>query len=240
MLTANIAALLAMQGMRVGVIDAHLQSPSLHFLFGLHEHLIKSCLNDYVYGHCDIEQIALDITSQVGSTGTGRVFLAPSSPTPRLMAQALHSRHDERLLSDGCHALIETLSLDILLIDTPPGISEETLSWIAVSDRLAMIMRIDQQDYQGTSVVIEIARHLGVQDITLVVNEAPPNLHLAQVEEQLEQIYHCDVGAMLPHCDEIMTSAGMEMFVVRHEDHPFTAALNGFVSQLIQNQLIPH
>jgi hypothetical protein len=101
-----------------------------------------------------------------------------------------------------------------------------------------MIMRLDQQDYQGTSVVIEIAQHLGMQHITLVVNQSPSDLHPAQVKEHLEQIYRCDVGAVLSHCDELMAVSGTAIFVARHQDHPFTAALNGFVTHLIEHRLI--
>lgn len=34
--TANLAALLALAGQRVGVIDTEIQSPGIHVLFGLH------------------------------------------------------------------------------------------------------------------------------------------------------------------------------------------------------------
>jgi MinD-like ATPase involved in chromosome partitioning or flagellar assembly len=237
-LTANIAALFALQGLRVGVIDAHLRSPSLHFLFGLHEHSITHWLNDYLSGRCDVEQTALDVTVRLGAPVNGRVFLVPARPIPCLRAEELSDRYDTYTLSSGCHSLIESLDLDIVLIDSPTIMTEETLSWIAVADTLTMIMRLDQQDYQGTSVVIEIAQHLGMQHITLVVNQSPSDLHPAQVKEHLEQIYRCDVGAVLSHCDELMAVSGTAIFVARHQDHPFTAALNGFVTHLIEHRLI--
>ncbi|MGH2523697.1 MAG: P-loop NTPase, partial [Anaerolineales bacterium] len=47
-LTANLAALLAVEGRRVGVMDTNLQSPSLRILFGLDG--ATPTLNDYVWG----------------------------------------------------------------------------------------------------------------------------------------------------------------------------------------------
>ncbi|MCB0075201.1 MAG: P-loop NTPase, partial [Caldilineaceae bacterium] len=52
--TANIAALLAMEGKRVGVVDTDIQSPGIHVLFGVTEADMKHSLNDYLWGTCDI------------------------------------------------------------------------------------------------------------------------------------------------------------------------------------------
>ncbi len=45
--TANVATLLAGEGQRVGVIDADIQSPGIHILFGLDEGEMHHSLNDY-------------------------------------------------------------------------------------------------------------------------------------------------------------------------------------------------
>ena len=44
--TANLAALLALRGMRVGVADTDLQSPGIHVLFGFDPGDIKRSLNN--------------------------------------------------------------------------------------------------------------------------------------------------------------------------------------------------
>lgn len=63
----------------------------------------------------------------------------------------LREGYDVGLLNDGFQSLIEELNLDVLRIDTHPGLNEETLLSIAISDTLLIILRPDQQDYQGTS-----------------------------------------------------------------------------------------
>ena len=72
----------------------------------------------------------------------------------------LREGYDVGLLNDGFRGLTDALNLDILMIDTHPGLNEETLLSIAISDALGIIMRPDQQDYQGTGVTVEIARKL--------------------------------------------------------------------------------
>ena len=50
--TANLAALLAMQGQRVGVIDTDIASPGIHMLFqDEYEGLNAYSLNDYLWGN---------------------------------------------------------------------------------------------------------------------------------------------------------------------------------------------
>ena len=49
-LSANIAAQLAKDVLRVGVIDADVQSPGTHVLFGLKGDDITSSLNDFLFG----------------------------------------------------------------------------------------------------------------------------------------------------------------------------------------------
>ena len=48
--TANVAAILALSGKRVGVIDADIQSPGIHVLFGLAGDDISASLNDFLFG----------------------------------------------------------------------------------------------------------------------------------------------------------------------------------------------
>src|SRR5205085_7243922 len=77
--TANLAALLALGGRRVGVIDTDIQSPGIHVLFGLDEEHTSYALNDYLWGTCAITQAAYDVTARLEGGGSGQLFLIPSS-----------------------------------------------------------------------------------------------------------------------------------------------------------------
>jgi MinD-like ATPase involved in chromosome partitioning or flagellar assembly len=221
--TANVAALLAQQGQRVGVIDSDIQSPGIHILFGLEGDKIKSSLNDYLWHKCSIKEAAQDVTPSVGASGSGKVFLVPSSSKPGEITRVLREGYDAQMLTGGLRQLVTDLSLDTLLIDTHPGLNEETLLSLVISRVLFIVMRPDQQDYEGTGVTVRVARELRVPRMMLVVNKTPPSLEPEAVKLKVEQAYGCDVAAILPHSNEMMDLASGGIFVARYPNHPMTA-----------------
>src|SRR5207244_6261613 len=132
----------------------------------------------------------------------------------------------------GFQQLTSQLKLDVLLIDTHPGLNEETLLSIAISHALVIIMRPDQQDYQGTSVTVEVARKLGVPTLMLVVNKVPQAFDFAAVKERVEQTYNAEVAAVLPHSDELMALASSGIFAMRFPDHAVSIGLQAVVTRL--------
>lgn len=234
--TASLAALLAQDGRRVGVIDTDIQSPGIHVLFGLDEGEMKYALNDYLWGDCTIEQAAVDVTERLGPSIKGRIFLIPSSLKAGEIARVLREGYDMGLLSDGFNELVSGLSLDILLIDTHPGLNEETLLSIAISDALALIMRPDSQDYQGTGVTVDVAQKLGVPRLLLVVNKVPAAFPEAAVLQRVQETYNCEVGAVLPHSDEMMTLASSDIFALRFPDHLVSTRLRALANRLVEEE----
>jgi MinD-like ATPase involved in chromosome partitioning or flagellar assembly len=236
--TANLAMLLAQNGGRVGVVDTDLQSPGLHVLFGLNEELYT--LNEYLWGKCAIKQAAYDVTSKVenglGSGFSGKVYLIPASGKTGEIARILREGYDVGLLKDGFHRLLQELQLDALLIDTHPGLNEETLLSLAVSDALVVLLRPDQQDYQGTSVTLEVARRLKVPELWLLINQAPASIDPDVVKIFAEEMYGAEVVAVLRHSDEMMALASAGIFALRHPDHPLAITLRQVAAKLAAEQ----
>jgi septum site-determining protein MinD len=224
--TANLAALLAADGRRVGVIDTDIQSPGIHVLFGLDSRNIGYSLNDYLWGRCSIAQAAHDVTEKVGAVRVGavggRIFLIPSSLQADAIVNVLREGYDMQLLTNGFRQLVRELQLDALLIDTHPGLNEETLFALAISHVLLVVMRPDQQDYEGTGITVEVARSLEVPRLLLLVNKTPEAFDTAEVRLRVEQTYACEVVAVLPHAEEMMTLASGGIFALRYPDHPLT------------------
>lgn len=238
--TANLAAIYGGMGLRVGVIDTDIQSPGIHVLFGLQEDDIRFSLNDYLWGKCEIEKTAHDVTAHLLADPAntlppgGTIFLIPSSIKVGEIARVLREGYDVGLLNDGFQNLVTELNLDILLIDTHPGLNEETLLSIAISDALAILMRPDQQDYQGTGVTVEVARKLDVPRMILIVNKTPSVLDFNEVKTRVQQTYNCEVGAVLAHSDEMMNLASSGVFALRFPDHAITQSLKHIAKRLIE------
>jgi septum site-determining protein MinD len=230
---SNTTANLAAEGRRVGVIDTDIQSPGIHVIFGLDEEQMHFSVNDYLYGKCAIQDAAYDVTDRLGIATGGRVYLIPSSIKAGEIARVLREGYDVGLLNDGFRDLIDELALDVLLIDTHPGLNEETLLSIAISDALAIVLRPDQQDYQGTGVTVGVARKLQVPHLLLIVNKVPAVFDPAAVKAHVETTYNAEVAAVLPHADEMMALASADIFVLRYPDHPITAAYRRVAARLM-------
>ncbi len=232
--TANLATIFAQKGLRVGVVDTDIQSPGIHAIFGLEETDMKHSLNDYLWGLCEISDASYDVTKKLKAEISGKIFLIPSSLKAGEIARVLREGYDVGLLDAGFQELISNLELDALLIDTHPGLNEETLLSIAISDKVVLILRPDTQDYLGTSVTVEVARKLAVAELLLAVNKIPEVFKLDEVKAQVEKTYECEVAALMPHSDEMMVLGSSSVFVLEFPDNPVTDALNGLADRLLQ------
>jgi MinD-like ATPase involved in chromosome partitioning or flagellar assembly len=225
--TANLASLLAADALRVGVVDTDLNSPGVHVPFGLdlEDPNLKYTLNDYLWGKCNIEEAAHDVTTNLHRSVEGQIFLVPASIKAGEITRLLRDGYDVGLLNDGFDDLIDALSLDLLLVDTHPGLSNETLLSLAITDILVILLRPDHQDYQGTAVTVEVARKLDVPDMMLVINKMPQVYDFGEVKARVEQLYRCDVAAIIPHSEEMMSLGSQGIFALRYPHNEVTRAL---------------
>lgn len=233
--TANLAAVYAQQGKRVAVIDTDIQSPGIHALFGLRGEEVEASLNDFLWHDRPIEEVAIDVTAAAGTTATGRIHLIPSSMKPGEIARILREGYDAQRLTEGVRSLVESLDLDILLIDTHPGLNEETLLSLVLSDSLLIIMRPDRQDYEGTGITARVAKELEVPRILIVVNKLPDTFDKAAVAQRVEEAYGCRVAAILPHSDDLMHLASEGIFVARYPEHPLSDLYRTIAASLMDD-----
>lgn len=233
--TANLAASVARQGKRVGIVDTDIQSPGIHVLFGFDESRMDLALNDYLWGRCSVEEAAYDVShvlNGVGAQGSA-IYLIPSSLKAGEIARVLREGYDVGLLNDGFQGLIQQLNLDYLFIDTHPGLNEETLLSITISDVLLLIMRPDRQDFQGTAVTVDIARRLEVPKMLLLVNKALSSFDFDALKAEVQQTYGAPVAAILPLTEEMIQLGSSDIFSLRFPDHPLTQVYLGIANLLV-------
>ena len=233
--TSNIAANLAAMGARVGVVDTDIQSPGIHVLFGFDEHL-DNTLNDFLWGKLPIEQAAHDVTDKVRASRDvaegGALYLVPSSMKAGDIARVLREGYDVGTLNDGFRDLAKALDLDFLLIDTHPGLNEETLLSITISDVLLLILRPDRQDFQGTAVTVDVARKLEVPTLYLMVNKVPRGIDTDDLREQMTAAYAAETAAILPLAEEVVQNASGGLFSLTNPDHPWSQQTRGVAERL--------
>jgi len=238
-ITANVAVNIARRGKRVGVIDCDIQSPGIHVLFGLEPEATDRTLNDYLYGHCPIDEAAYDLTKHLDAEmaaiadAGGALYLVPSSIKAVEIARVLREGYDVTLLHDGFRELSDRLKLDYLFIDTHPGLNEETLMSIAMSDIFLIVMRPDQQDIQGTAVTVEVAQRLDVPRMLLVVNMVLTSYDFDDVRQRMESTYGVPVAGVLPLPEDVVRTESGQIFSLCSPDHFWSQVVGAVATQVM-------
>jgi MinD-like ATPase involved in chromosome partitioning or flagellar assembly len=164
----------------------------------------------------------------------GRLFLIPSSMQPGEIARVLREGYDAQRLTEGLRDLVAELGLDVLFIDTHPGLNEETLLSLVISHALLVIMRPDKQDYEGTGITVRVARELEVPRISILVNKAPADLSAEAIADRVRAAYGCPVADVLPHSDDLMGLASEGVFSLRYPEHPLSARYRHVADSLVE------
>lgn len=242
--TANLAAQAALADKRVGVVDTDIQSPGIHVLFGLDENSMGRTLNDFLHGECEIKEVAFSIgeNTEADKDAAGRkklagknLWLIPSSIRGREISRVLRDGYDVNRLNEGLQNLITDMKLDYLFIDTHPGLNEETLLSIAISDVLLIILRPDNQDFQGTAVTVDIARSLDVTNLLLMVNKAVPNKYdYEDLKQQIEKAYHAPLTGILPLSFDMADNASKDLFSLQFPDHDWSKELRKVAAAILE------
>lgn len=235
-LTANIATIVAQAGNRIAIVDTDLPSPGLHILFGLRREQMTNTLNSYLWGRSPIENAVQDVSHvMIKKKVNSAIYLIPSSIKLADISRILREGYDFELMLEGFKKLIKSLKLDYLFIDTHPGLNQETLVSLTISNIVLYIMRPDSQDFQGTGVTIDVARRLQVPKILVVVNKALKEYDFAQLRQEVESTYKIKVAGVLPQSDEIMRMASKGVFAAQYPDHHISKIIKGIARQIISN-----
>jgi septum site-determining protein MinD len=231
-LSANLAAAFALQGLRVGVFDTDLASPGIHILFGFEPKIGGATLNDHLQGVVPIEACSYEIKNPELRRNGGRLWLVPASLDGDRIARLLREGYQVEKLNDSLFELAKLKSLDVLIVDTHPGINEETLLSTAIADCLVLVMRPDSQDYLGTAVALEVAQRLDVPQARLVVNKLPSFFDADQVRDKVAQAYGIPLGALLPLSDDLLSIASGDLALVQCPHHPWSEGVRALAASL--------
>lgn len=234
-LTANIAATVAGKGYRVGIVDTDIQSPGIHILFGLNENHVKRTLNNYLWNQCAMKDAAYDVTAVLGqeANARNRIYLVPCSTKLNDISRVLRERFDVELLLEGFKDLIKDIKLDYLFIDTHPGLSQETLISLTASDIVLLILRPDQQDFQGTAVTVDVARKLKVPMLLLAVNKALTDYDFKDLKKKVESTYQTTVAGIIPESKDILRLASSGIFCLKYPKHPISQIIDEIARHII-------
>jgi ATP-binding protein involved in chromosome partitioning len=156
--TANLAMAFAMQGHKVGVLDADIHGPCIPKMLGLKGQTLIGGPGGLLF----------PVTGQLGIRVVSMDFLLPNDEAPVIWRGPLKMRAIQQFLSD-----VTWGELDYLFIDLPPGTGDEPLSVMQLIPDMdgVVIVTIPSEVSQGVvKKAVTFAKQMGVPIIGIVEN----------------------------------------------------------------------
>ncbi|MFQ6085643.1 MAG: MinD/ParA family protein [Candidatus Bathyarchaeia archaeon] len=228
--TANLAVALSSKGKNVGTVDLDLKAPGLHVIFDVPSKGLKWRLNDYLFRRCEAHDIVTDLTEHLGIK-SGRLHFIPASFKLDDVLRIIEKGYEVSHFNKGISEIADELNLDYLLIDNHPGIGEDVVLAISMSDFLVELMRIDQQDLTGAYISLAIASKLG-KDSYLLINLVPRGGE-PYIKELIEKTLNEPIIGVIPFFEDIMISRSKGVFSLRHPDHPYAKVIEEIAGRII-------
>jgi septum site-determining protein MinD len=232
-IAANLAAALASTGKRVGVMDMDLEGPGLHVLFNIDPSKVEFTLNDVLLDSARPEQAAINMNEKLGLK-TGAVYFCPASVKVNDMLRTLRTGFEMESFSSAIARIQDGFHLDYLLVDTHPGIEDDTLLAMGVCDGLILVSRIDHQDIFGTAVMIEVARKLE-KTPQLIVNMIPQNMKDSNASKLAGTIganFNVPLLGWLPFSPDVVESLSNFVFITTFPKHQMATRFREFAARI--------
>ena len=242
-LISNLAALYAMEGRKVCLVDFDLYAPSLGMYFRKKPNAyINSLLSgelDRPGGEIDASSMIMDVSSELGLKG--KLLLCLASPSKEDISE-IEFQHDQkwqlkaiRRFQSFKNQLFEEYGIDCLLLDTSPGIRYWSINALAMANQLFLVMKTSDMDIEGSKKMVndiyEVLTKYGKSHYYIVLNKIPDisnsnglwgeMTELTWAEELQKDIGTQVVGSVPCFCD-IQFSRHEFLYAVKNPDHPFS------------------
>ncbi len=243
-LVANLAVLLMQAGYRIGLLDTDPRSGGIRTLFGL-ENASTAGPQSYWWLRLDPDNPQkLKAQTQVYGTPfpqqqTG-IYLPSEHHQGKISQQLanLQQYYGGTTPSEALTHLSQDLRLDYLLLDTQPTLDDENLLSLALADTMAILLQLDNYDFQRIAVLLGITQKLNIQNAWLIPSQVLPMIaEIESVAAQLNQTYQLPVGAVLPLSEDVVRLASGGLFCLHYPQHALTKVMMGFAQKLSQASL---
>jgi septum site-determining protein MinD len=220
-LTANLAAILALRH-RVGVMDLDLSGPGLHVLFGLKKGDVKATLTDIFLGDATPNDVIIDLTPRFPKL-KGGLFFCPASNKVEDMLRLLKAGLEVSLFQDTLQKVGEQCNLDYIIVDTHPGVENDTVLAMGCCDALVLVSRVDQQDLFGTAVMVLLAETFE-KPTFLTLNMVPPGVRIKdamKVGKELAALFKSQFLQAFEFQMDVINNLSRSVFVIDNPDSSF-------------------
>lgn len=242
-LIANLAALYAMKGMNVCLLDFDLYAPSLSMYFRKKPITYLNALLrgelDQSGGKVDASSLITDVSSELELKG--KLLLGFSSPNKEDIGE-IEFQHNQKWqlraikrFQSFKNQLFHEHEIDCLLLDTSPGIRYWSINALAMSNMLFLVMKTSDMDIEGTkkmaSEIYDVLVRYGKSKYFIVLNKVPDISNSNGIYGDLAELtwsgeLQKDIGTQVvgsvPCCCDIQFSKHEFLYSIKNPEHPFS------------------
>jgi len=166
------------------------------------------------------------------------LFFCPASNKVEDMLRLLKSRLEVSLFQDTLQKVGEQCNLDYIIVDTHPGVENDTVLAMGCCDVLVLVSRVDQQDLFGTAVMVLLAETFE-KPTFLTLNMVPPGVRIkdaVKVGKELATLFKSRFLQAFEFQMDVINNLSRSVFVVDNPDSSFAHKINE-AAEMLTNEL---
>lgn len=239
LISSNIAIIYASEGRNVALLDFDFRAPSFLTIFQAGTN-VKGWVNDYLDGKAKIEDIMVDVTDRFGIEG--KLLVGFANPEIEAMKEIVQKDRKwqmqalRRVISMK-QELADKFGVDIIIIDTSPGIQYSSVNSVVSADISVIVSTMDILDLDGVQRMVRDLYEPFEKRTIIIMNKAIPHEFVSEdrkeaLLQRVKEMFTHPLTAIIPcYCDLLLASR-VSPFVLERPEHPFTQALKEIAKRL--------
>jgi len=236
-IAGNIAAKLAKDGENVCILDFDFRAPSLNILFKTNT---KKWLNDFLEGKCEVNEVIIDLRDRLKTKGD--LYLGLANPAYEAMKEMMTK--DRKWEMNALHRTLSAktviyskMKVDYLIFDTSPGVHYSSINALAGSDVIALVMKPDEYDLEGTKEMVRGIYEVLGKKTGLILNKITPELlsmegGLDRLQKRLANALELPIIGTITWKNDVLAQGGKLIHVLEKPEHEFSKAIGAICDNL--------
>lgn len=241
-IATNLAMTFTRKGFNVALLDLDFRAPSLYNIFSKTiQKTVKNWLNDFLLGHCTLEQSLIDVSKEYETQG--KLLIGPANPAIKAIRNMMgRSRSWEvnvaKKLFSIRKPLFEALKMDFCILDTSPGIQYSSINGVVSSDVAIIVTTLDSLDVENVKNMIgEFYDEFEKKSVVLMNKIFPqprawPETKKDELMLKMEKEFGRPIIGMIPCYCDVLEFERNSLLLTENPDHQFLKDLQEVAKKL--------
>jgi septum site-determining protein MinD len=241
-IAANLAAIYAIKGLNIALLDLDFRAPSLVDVFskGIRDP-VTHWLNDFLDGRCKAKQVLTNVSQAYGLRG--KLLLGLANPSIGAIRNVMEKSRAwevtavKRLFSLRSE-LFGDMGIDCCIFDTSPGVQYASINAVVSSDISVVVATPDSLELKGLQNMLTELYDAFAKRTVILINKVFPETRVWLSEQQknlisqMEKLLgHPVIGAIPCYCD-VLQAKRTSLLAVDKPHHPFIRKLEEVAEKL--------